>query len=698
MNWMRVTVVVILSLSCSATSQSFGPGAAQAAASQGYIEIAIAGPVTIDSAAGRLYATTSDRKTAVLATADGSLLTTFGVGGPMALDSQRKRLYVSTEAGVAALDTETGQQLVMLPAISSRTQFGMGDFLPPLVDAATGNVVIVTGAKVSVFAPGSTKPLREVPFTVQGFDDPQKKPLVAQQLLFDPVRRLLYGSFIVHSQTSSGVGGSFTVYHVAVLDVVSGKIKDTWETYDLNRWALDATTGHLVVNVRGNASVWAGQDKWLATLSGIQLSANQSLQVDSKAGRVYAMASTNRLLAMDLRTLNVVGFTQLDETQSLAGYDPATANLYLTSEQGQLSVLPVASLRNTLRASAVGSSSTLPGSPVRSLTLLPDGRLAAQWEAGGVRFSRDGDLNWQNEVPEADGLAISSAFPTDHMALVASRGVGVFRSVDGGMSWALSSTGLRHLDVGRLFFSPASATDHTAYFYSRGDPNMFGFPRAGELYRSSDGGKTWKALPPRTQGLESIAVSDTGDGANYLVSVSAAGPSPGPGTFKFSPDGGASWADKGATPAFPADGGLSLAPLYAKWGVCFIFGTNGLLYRSADAGATWATVLDATSIPARWGYGNSWAEIASAPNMEANRPVFLVLRWEEIVDGQSQPRGALYVSRDGGQRWASAKLPGGQNPTAIAVPHGFAEDQRFYVGLSDGRVISLRLSDLTLGS
>ena len=658
--------------------------------------VGLVGPVLVDDERGQLYSMVEDgagtRRTAVLAAADGTLLSRFDVGGPMALDASRGWLYVSTGSGVVAIDTKSGQIQRTLPTIPAKTWRGSGDFLPPVVVPESGDVLVVSGPKVTVFGPDGTDPVREIPFTSVGFQGPGGELLVADDIVFDPARGLLYGSFLVHSQASSGIGGSFTVYEIDALDVASGQVNSKLEVYNLNQMAVDAGTGDLVINTGGDVRTGAGGNEWRTELNGANLAPDQDFQVDSQRRRVYVKAGGGPLLELDLDSLILTGVARLDPDAMLVGYDPTAQCLYLVSADGKLTVVPLSALGDTFAAS--GGDGTTPDSPVRGVTILPDGGLATEWENNEIGFSSDGGQSWSDRIAGGTALAASPQLASDQTLLLALDGLGVFRSEDGGKTWRIASAGLRNFDVEWIAFSPAYAEDHPVYLYARTGLNMFGFPRAGELYRSQDGGRTWQVLPSEPRNLESVAVSDAPSGAHNLAAVRADGPSPGPGTFALSSDGGVNWGTQGATPAFPVVSGLSLAPLYAKWGVGFIFGTDGVLYRSQDFGQTWSPVLSGTPTDVQWGYSDSRADIAYGPDIESGRPVFLVLRWNEIIDGASQARGVLYVSQDGGLNWSAASVPGGKVPTAVAVPDDFAVSGRFYLGLGDGSVMALNWADV----
>jgi len=123
--------------------------------------------------------------------------------------------------------------------------------------------------------------------------------------------------------------------------------------------------------------------------------------------------------------------------------------------------------------------------------------------ADGLRRSLDGGRSWQrlagggfDEHAYIEAVAVSPEFEQDETLVVSVRGRGHYRSRDGGDSFseigadlATNNVLLAHY-VGMtpkfpsIVFSPAFASDRTLY----------GFSDTG-LFRSVDGGTSWKALP-----------------------------------------------------------------------------------------------------------------------------------------------------------------------------------------------------------
>jgi hypothetical protein len=127
-----------------------------------------------------------------------------------------------------------------------------------------------------------------------------------------------------------------------------------------------------------------------------------------------------------------------------------------------------------------------------------------------------------NNAPFVEAVAVSPTYATDRNVFVSIRGVGLFKSSDGGVTFNATGTGLYNNNVliadyewptsAPIQFSPAYATDHT----------MFGFAQS-YVVRSTDSGATWTILdlPPATRMLEPPVV--TRASATPVVTEGAAG-------------------------------------------------------------------------------------------------------------------------------------------------------------------------------
>ena len=149
---------------------------------------------------------------------------------------------------------------------------------------------------------------------------------------------------------------------------------------------------------------------------------------------------------------------------------------------------------------------------------------------------------------------------------------GVFRSDDGGASWRAVNRGLISLDVRALTVGP-------------GGESLFAGISGGGVFRSDDGGASWRAA---NQGLTSLSVwalaVEPEEGSLF------AGTSGG-GVFR-SDDGGASWraVNQGLTGLYVQ--ALAVGP---EGGSLFADTGDGGVSRSDDGGTNWRAVTDLPS-------------------------------------------------------------------------------------------------------
>lgn len=187
-----------------------------------------------------------------------------------------------------------------------------------------------------------------------------------------------------------------------------------------------------------------------------------------------------------------------------------------------------------------------------------------------------------------------------------SRGAGLYRSDDDGRTWDLLTTPDMNTYVSAFAIDPTSSD--TLYMGTSSAPQTDGsapvaYVNVGLLYRSDDGGRTWRELPTgwgaRTVG--SVVLVDPRDRNSLLLGVfqykdGAAGGAPtgtdlGPGWYR-STDGGRSWSPHGTGQGarLPVSYRVAVSPDGSV-----ILNSYDELSVSRDGGLTWDTIS-----PLRW--------------------------------------------------------------------------------------------------
>lgn len=288
-------------------------------------------------------------------------------------------------------------------------------------------------------------------------------------------------------------------------------------------------------------------------------------------------------------------------------------------------------------------------------TIEPDGSLS-EWlrvldgPAGTLALSPDGEV----------GLAFGAS--------------GLWRSVDGGLSWAAAGAGLSGIDnlkPGEIFFSPNFETDQTIYFFFRDE---FGLT-PGLLFRSRDAGQNWQPWQPPAEAGKITALTFSPEGELLLGNAG--------GEISRMTMAALSWDEKknrtgtGGDEAANADVvSVAIAPDTAGPTLLAVSSRQGL-FVSEDGGQQWAQ----TDFPARgYGYALTRYRLSVSPNFAKDQTVF-------VATGRS-----LHQSTDGGRSWTQLELDLGRRTSQplsfpaqrVALSPDFAHDSTMLVSTSQG--------------
>ncbi|MFC3879803.1 WD40/YVTN/BNR-like repeat-containing protein [Algoriphagus namhaensis] len=232
-------------------------------------------------------------------------------------------------------------------------------------------------------------------------------------------------------------------------------------------------------------------------------------------------------------------------------------------------------------------------------------------------------------------------------------GDGIFKSVNGGDTW--EHVGLEDVQqVGRLIVHPTNPD--IVIVAGLGHP--YGPNEQRGVFKTIDGGKTWKKVLYINDNTGAIQVEFDPNNPEILFAdmwehqegpwENAAFSGPNSGLYK-STDGGETWRPltKGLPGADEGLGriGVGIAPSNSN----IMFATvdarqNGGIYKSTDAGESWELIHEDRRL---WGRGGDFAEIKIHPKNPERIYVANI---------------ASYTSADGGKTWSSLKgAPGGDD-------------------------------------
>jgi photosystem II stability/assembly factor-like uncharacterized protein len=265
-------------------------------------------------------------------------------------------------------------------------------------------------------------------------------------------------------------------------------------------------------------------------------------------------------------------------------------------------------------------------------------------------------------------------------------GDGIYKSTDGGKSW--EHLGLRDgQQIGAIIVDPKNAD--RLFVAVLGHP--YGPNEERGVFRSTDGGRTFEKVLYKDENTGAIALAfDPKNSKTVYATLWAArqGPwengswqGPGSGLFK-STDGGSTWKQltKGLPTIEQGLGriGIAVAPSDAKrMYACVDAPQLGGIYRSDDAGDSWQRVNDEVRV---WGRGSDFAEVRVDP------------RNPDIVYSANT---STYRSTDGGHTFHAWKgAPGGDDYHTVWInPEDpgivlLASDQGATITVNGGRTWS----------
>ncbi len=315
---------------------------------------------------------------------------------------------------------------------------------------------------------------------------------------------------------------------------------------------------------------------------------------------------------------------------------------------------------------------------------------------GGVWKSTDQGLTWKNVSDGFFGGSIGAVAvaPSDPNVIYAgtgektvrgnvSPGEGVWKSTDAGRTWTYA--GLpesRHIPRIRVHPNDPDRV------YAAVLGHLFGPHDERGVYRSTDGGKSWRKIlyVNDSAGAIDLVLDPTNPRIVYAATwrvrrtpYSLESGGEGSGLWK-STDGGDTWQELTANPGLPKPplgiGGIAVSANNPDNLYAIVEAADGGVFRSRDAGKTWERVNQERKLRQRaWYYSRVYADPANENSVYVVNVEFLHSRdggktFEAIptphgdnhdlwIDPQDPLRmieandGGVNVSTDGGKRWTA---------------------------------------------
>ena len=260
---------------------------------------------------------------------------------------------------------------------------------------------------------------------------------------------------------------------------------------------------------------------------------------------------------------------------------------------------------------------------------------------------RAGSNAWTSEGPPGDIITVLAIDPSAPSTIYAGTGMrGIFKSMDGGATWAPADNGLTFSGIGALAIDPSAPS------------NIYAGTYGGGVFRSSDGGLTWVAPSlGHTNPYIASLVIDPSDPSTLYAGTDGGGVSK-------STDGGATWGETSAGLPLYNYNMVALAIVPSVPSTLYA-GTNGAgLFKSTDAGMSWTAV----------GKG------AVSVGIQA------LVTDPDMPDTIYAAGRGVYVSRDGGATWSEIDH-GISRPLITALAVVPSAPATLYVSTWDGLIL-----------
>jgi photosystem II stability/assembly factor-like uncharacterized protein len=272
---------------------------------------------------------------------------------------------------------------------------------------------------------------------------------------------------------------------------------------------------------------------------------------------------------------------------------------------------------------------------------------------GGVWKSTDGGANWENisdgyfkygsvgavAVADSDPNIIYVGMGEETLRGNVSRGDGVYKSTDGGKTWKFVGLGDTQ-QISRIRIDPKNPDN--VYVAALG--HLWGPNDERGVFRSRDGGKTWQRVlyKDRDTGASDLIFEPGNPNVLYAATWQVRrqpwrfdSGGPGSGLYKSS-DGGDTWTDISHNRGLPSGVfgkvTVTVSPVNPNRVWAMIEAKEGGLFRSDDGGENWAKLTDNPNLLQRpWYYLRFYADTQNADSVYVLNVGF----WKSIDGGRT---------------------------------------------------------------
>jgi len=298
------------------------------------------------------------------------------------------------------------------------------------------------------------------------------------------------------------------------------------------------------------------------------------------------------------------------------------------------------------------------------LPALEHAKQVARAQMNSVTRSQNFNLQWNLEGPINIGgrVNVLTIDPTDSNTMFAGTcNGGVYKTSDGGATWASVVDTLSYFSVGDIEIDP---TNHLVIYVGLGDPNISGYPAIGNgILKSTDGGATWNNTGlSETRIISKIKVHPLNHNIVYAATMGLPYERDSLRGLYKSDNGGQSWkqvlfvCDSAGIIDLLLDNTDTNIVYAVSWDRLrqnlygLIGGPDGKIWKSTDGGNTWAQLTN--GLPA-----GSFSRISITQSAQNHNTLYA-----EYVDSATLDLDGIYKTTDGGASWTTIS-------TAVLTPN-----------------------------
>ncbi len=311
------------------------------------------------------------------------------------------------------------------------------------------------------------------------------------------------------------------------------------------------------------------------------------------------------------------------------------------------------------------------GGKVKAIALSPgyakDRTIFAGLEGGGIFKSTDGGFSWakvSNDYQNIYSIAISPHYaPATNYAgdktVYAATGSRILKSTDRGDTW--SEDYIDYNNIYSVAVSPNYIDGPVPAFLNIIDDKTVFVGTSGGVYKSTDGAVSWEKV---SNGITRLDIRSVVVSPNYALDHTVIACSSNGDTF-ISKNGGTSWSSIG-TIFFRT---VAFSPNYKDDATIFAGAENGNgAYKSTDNGDTWSQIRTGLSIAT-----DDVVSLAISPKYTSDQTLYA---------GTSSH--GIYRSIDGGNNWSHMNLAVSGQVNSFAISPEFFPDSTMFAGTDGG--------------